>query len=144
MYISDLSNGISGGRLFLYEVIIRQRKNAQSGKIPQRRSGRFFLKAPYSRMQQTMAEISALGGEIVSIKALDRTTQAPDVLLNLPWWIEIKTTKPRCLYYFGPFESWDEANSHQSGYVEDLRQEEAENISLEIKQFNPKVLTIEW
>ena len=40
-----------------------------------------------------------------------------------PWWVEISTTEPRCLYYFGPFDTQSEAELHQAGYIEDLEQE---------------------
>ncbi len=60
------------------------------------------------------------------------------------WWIEIYTIKPRCLYYFGPFETASEAQMHKSGYLEDLSAEQAEIGSVEIKQCEPKILTQEW
>ena len=62
---------------------------------------------------------------------------------QLLWWLEIKTTKPYCLYYFGPFDSRQEARLHQDGYVEDLVEEQAEGISIKLlKQCQPKELTI--
>lgn len=27
------------------------------------------------------------------------------------WWVEIKTSQPACTYYFGPFDTEDEANA---------------------------------
>ena len=148
MYISDLAstatNSIFESRVFLYEVIIPQRKDTNSMKLSQRRRGKFFIKVPYSRMQQVMRQVGLSGGKIISVKLLDTENITSEVLLNLPWWVEIKTAQPQCLYYFGPFDSLDEAQSHQSGYVEDLRREGAEEIFFEIKQLNPKVLTMEW
>ncbi len=58
------------------------------------------------------------------------------------WWVEIHTKTPQCTYYFGPFESALEARSLQSGYLEDLRQEQAQEITVEIKQCQPEHLTI--
>jgi Domain of unknown function (DUF1816) len=62
---------------------------------------------------------------------------------RLPWWVVIQTTIPRCTYYFGPFESAEEAKSNQAGYLEDLRAEGAQGISLKIEQGQPKELTID-
>ena len=59
------------------------------------------------------------------------------------WWLEIKTAIPECIYYFGPFISEQEAEISQYGYIEDLWEEEAHGITVEIKKINPKKLTIE-
>ncbi|TVP68423.1 MAG: DUF1816 domain-containing protein [Leptolyngbya sp. LCM1.Bin17] len=70
------------------------------------------------------------------------------LFLNLPqlgqanWWIEIKTTQPLCLYYFGPFSNAEEAETFHSGYVDDLLQEGAETLESEIKCCHPTRLTI--
>ena len=57
------------------------------------------------------------------------------------WWLEIKTAKPYCTYYFGPFANSLEARRHMSGYVEDLVAEQAEGITIKLKQCQPKELT---
>ncbi len=49
------------------------------------------------------------------------------------WWVEISTSQPRCLYYFGPFETEGEAALHKGGYIEDLEQEGAQQIQVAIK-----------
>ncbi len=54
----------------------------------------------------------------------------------------IQTTKPLCTYYFGPFDSAEEAKLNQAGYIEDLMEENAEGITVEIQQCQPEVLTI--
>lgn len=59
-----------------------------------------------------------------------------------PWWVKITTSKPKCVYYFGSFNSKMEANKALPGYVEDLENEQAKGIFVEIKQDNPKQLTI--
>ena len=41
--------------------------------------------------------------------------------LEFAWWVEINTNIPRCIYYFGPFNSEKEAQLYKSGYVEDLQ-----------------------
>lgn len=67
---------------------------------------------------------------------------ANKIKLKIPWWVKITTVKPKCVYYFGPFASQNEAVKSQSGYVEDLKAEKAQEISIEIKQDLPKLLTI--
>ena len=62
---------------------------------------------------------------------------------NTPWWVEILTEFPRCLYYFGPFDSEEEAINHQFGYQDDLEKEGAKGINITIKQCLPKILTQE-
>ena len=62
-----------------------------------------------------------------------------------PWWVEISTTQPRCLYYFGPFDTESEAIQHKDGYIEDLEQEGAQQIDVTIKCCSePAHLTVEY
>lgn len=61
---------------------------------------------------------------------------------GMAWWVEIVTKKPDCKYYFGPFASHREAQLYQLGYIEDLERERPKLISIEIKQCQPKELTI--
>ena len=58
------------------------------------------------------------------------------------WWVEIITNKPRCTYYFGPFQTHDEAKMAYPGYVEDLNDEGAQGITITIKRCQPTELTI--
>ncbi|MEM9543817.1 MAG: DUF1816 domain-containing protein [Cyanobacteria bacterium P01_E01_bin.42] len=58
------------------------------------------------------------------------------------YWVEIKTDNPRCTYYFGPFLSAREANEMAPGYVEDLKEEGAQGINVNIGRMKPKELTI--
>jgi hypothetical protein len=58
------------------------------------------------------------------------------------WWVKITTSKPKCVYYFGSFNSKMEAINALPGYVEDLENEQAKGIFIEIKQDNPQQLTI--
>jgi hypothetical protein len=67
--------------------------------------------------------------------------------MGMAWWVEIVTKKPDCKYYFGPFASHREAQLSQLGYIEDLERERPKLIAIEIKQCQPKELTIfeeEW
>lgn len=61
---------------------------------------------------------------------------------GMAWWVEIVTKKPDCIYYFGPFVSHREAQLSQLGYIEDLERERPKLIAIEIKQCQPKDLTI--
>ena len=59
------------------------------------------------------------------------------------WWIEISTSQPNCLYYFGPFANSKEAERLMAGYVEDLEGESAQGIKTKIKRCKPDKLTVE-
>lgn len=61
---------------------------------------------------------------------------------KLAWWLQIITSQPYCVYYFGPFDSFQEAEQAKSGYIEDLNQEGAKGINAQIKLDNPGELTI--
>ena len=61
---------------------------------------------------------------------------------STPCWAEITTTKPKCIYYFGPFETSDEATDAYPGYIDDLDSEGAQGIVVVIKRCKPDVLTI--
>jgi hypothetical protein len=63
-------------------------------------------------------------------------------LLGLAWWVEIATESPKCTYYFGPFTSQSEAESSSTGYIEDLKQEGAMGIAMNIGRMKPSELTI--
>jgi hypothetical protein len=58
------------------------------------------------------------------------------------WWVEVTTAEPRCTYYFGPFARSKDAQTARSGYIEDLQSEGARGIQVEIRQCQPKVLTV--
>ena len=73
-----------------------------------------------------------------------RSFYRPDnvVKLQLPWWVKIVTSKPKCVYYFGSFKSKEDAIDALPGYVEDLEEEKAQGILIEIKQEHPQHLTV--
>lgn len=60
----------------------------------------------------------------------------------LPWWVKISTTIPSCIYYFGPFDTFREARLSQTGYIDDLVEEKAQGITVEIKRCRPIEMTI--
>lgn len=62
--------------------------------------------------------------------------------LGLAFWVEIVTDDPQCTYYFGPFSSKQEAESAQGGYIEDLENEGAQGISVNVMRCKPTNLTI--
>jgi hypothetical protein len=62
---------------------------------------------------------------------------------ELFWWVEVNTSVPLCTYYFGPFDSQNEARDSRTGYVEDLCHEEARGIIAVVKQCQPDHLTLD-
>jgi hypothetical protein len=74
---------------------------------------------------------------IFSIFVFDFKSEA-----QLKWWVEVKTYIPSCTYYFGPFDSQQEAKVHHADYISDLRAEGAQGIDYKIKRCQPKALTI--
>ena len=62
--------------------------------------------------------------------------------LSTAWWAEINTLKPRCIYFFGPFETYEETQAAYPGYIEDLNHEGAQGIIVVIKRCQPEVLTV--
>jgi hypothetical protein len=66
-------------------------------------------------------------------------------LLNffgLAWWVEVKTSTPRCTYYFGPFLTAPEADAAKAGYIEDLENEGAQGLAVAIVRCKPIDLTV--
>ena len=62
---------------------------------------------------------------------------------NLSYWLKISTKVPKCMYYFGPFDSSLEAKALQGGYIEDLIEENAQSIHVELEQSSePEHLTV--
>ena len=61
---------------------------------------------------------------------------------KIAWWVKITTDKPKCIYFFGPFDSSSEAQLSQQGYIDDLTGENAIGIRVAIQQCEPTELTI--
>ena len=62
---------------------------------------------------------------------------------KVPYWLKITTKVPQCTYYFGPFDSPLEAKALQAGFIEDLLEEDAQGIHIELEQRpQPEALTI--
>lgn len=122
-------------RYFLFEVVMSF-KSEEIKSPSQYRQSHFTLKVPYRRMKPEIQRITRKGGKILNITPYDPSSP-------LPWWIEIETREPNCLYYFGPFDELDEARTYESGYLEDLHLEGAQGIRLQLKQCHPSILTEE-
>lgn len=54
--------------------------------------------------------------------------------LGLAHWVVVKTSQPKCTYYFGPFLRQSEAEESKPGYVADLEAEGASGIEAVVKQ----------
>ncbi len=54
----------------------------------------------------------------------------------------MKTSAPRCIYYFGPFLTAQEAEVAKAGYVEDIENEGAEGLCVSIHRCKPINLTV--
>ena len=63
--------------------------------------------------------------------------------LGLAFWVKVETEIPSCTYYFGPFVSQLDAEVDRSGYVEDLKQEGAQGITVNIQRCKPTELTVD-
>ncbi|MEO0458234.1 MAG: DUF1816 domain-containing protein [Cyanobacteria bacterium P01_A01_bin.114] len=60
------------------------------------------------------------------------------------WWVEISTDTPKCVYYFGPFNSEAEAIAAKAGYIQDLEQEGAQQLQAKVsRREDPPELTVE-
>lgn len=60
----------------------------------------------------------------------------------LPWWVKISTIVPNCIYYFGPFDTFREAQLSRAGYIDDLVEEKAQGITVKIQRCQPTEMTI--
>lgn len=62
--------------------------------------------------------------------------------VGLAWWVEVTTQSPKCVYYFGPFASPQEAEGELPGFIEDLEDEHAQEIQVVVRRCKPAELTI--
>lgn len=62
--------------------------------------------------------------------------------LGFAFWVKIVTGDPQCTYYFGPFFSYQQAIAAQPGYLDDLQEEGAQGIQVQIQRIKPVELTI--
>jgi hypothetical protein len=64
-------------------------------------------------------------------------------LVGRAWWVEVTTSHPNCIYYFGPFTTEADAIAAQPGYIADLESEMARGIQAVVKRCKPEQLTID-
>jgi hypothetical protein len=62
--------------------------------------------------------------------------------LGFAYWVEIETKSPQCTYYFGPFLNAADAQVACQGYVDDLRQEGAQDLTVQVLRLKPDNLTV--
>ncbi|MBT9313878.1 ferredoxin--NADP reductase [Leptothoe spongobia] len=85
MYNSSVIGGslsISGNRLFVYEV--KGLDSAAGSTVPVRQSGSTFVTVPYERMAEETRRITRMGGEIVSIRAVNGNVPVASVTQTAP------------------------------------------------------------
>ncbi|MEO0854381.1 MAG: DUF1816 domain-containing protein [Cyanobacteria bacterium J06648_11] len=68
------------------------------------------------------------------------THDAPDDE-QLAWWIQVSMHSPASVMYFGPFDTYREAESQLAGYVDDLQQEGATELVADIQRCHSESLT---
>lgn len=78
-----------------------------------------------------MFEIAILGMFTTAFWLL---TQPVGSTRNGEWWVEVDTDSPKHTYYFGPYDSREEASNSSNGYIRDLEKKGAKKISINIKQ----------
>jgi len=116
-------------------------------RVERRKSGRD--KREISKLTQTeqIAKIGLPTGALSSSRmGLELPEEPRQVIVEpvspMKWWIEIFTAQPFCLYYFGDFQTFQQARILKQGFKEDLLDEGATIISLAIKYCSPQQLTI--
>ncbi len=57
------------------------------------------------------------------------------------WWVTVTTQQPNYEYLFGPFEHQAEAEENQSGYLKDLSDEGATEVTATICWCKPDTIT---
>lgn len=86
------SNTEYKNRLFIYEVEGLSR-NSVDTKVPILSSGTVKITVPYSRMNQEMRRINAMGGKVISIKPVGGETPAQDAPQSAPEQKQASNTK---------------------------------------------------
>ena len=135
---------LSSRPLYLLEVRPAPPKKSDASRLMPGNRNRRFLKVAYAQLSRTLQLVHQAGGEVLKITPISLLAAEGLTRIGVPWWIEIYTDYPQCLYYFGPFDNKTEARDAQAGFIEDLRQEGAEHFAVEIKQCQPQILTQEW
>ena len=53
------------------------------------------------------------------------------------WWIEIILDDSACIYYFGDFDNYQEAEHSKNKYVQNLEKEGAKIVDAQVGKCNP-------
>jgi phycocyanin-associated rod protein len=70
-------------RIFVYEVKgLRQNQETEKNSYPFRSSDSIFIQVPFQRMNEEMRRITAMGGEIVSIRPVSEVSKAAAAALE--------------------------------------------------------------
>ncbi|MEG4172919.1 MULTISPECIES: DUF1816 domain-containing protein [unclassified Microcoleus] len=78
-----------------------------------------------------MFEISMLGMFFTAFWVL---AQPASSTRRNEWWVEVDTDSPKGTYYFGPYDSRQEASDNSNNYIRDLENKGSKKISINIKQ----------
>lgn len=130
--------------MFVFEVIgLGAGADVTDPKTHVRRSGRIAFSVPYARMSRAIRKVALQGGKIVDIYPLNALRDFDESAgEKLDWWIQVSMQSPASIMYFGPFDTYSEAESKLAGYVEDLLQEGATDMVIDIQRCHPEALTI--
>lgn len=130
-------------QVFVFEVVgLHAGADVTDRNARVRRSDRVAFSVPYARMSRELRRVALQGGTIVDIYPLN-SPQAYDESAGEPldWWIQVSMQSPSSVMYFGPFDTHKEAESKLAGYVEDLLQEGATDMVVDIQRCHPETLT---
>ena len=60
------------------------------------------------------------------------------------WWIKLTINKDCNIYYFGDFESYEEAEQIKNIYIQNLDKEKAKKVNILIELNEPKMISTTW
>jgi hypothetical protein len=94
-----------------------------------------------SFLNQFMIELIRFFYRLIANNIPDRVSQS-ELIHESGWWVEIFTCEPAGLYYFGHFDTLEEAHNSQNGFVEDLLAEGINDVKAQLRFCQPKRLTV--
>lgn len=66
----------------------------------------------------------------------------PIEALSLAWWLQFEASNPACIYFCGPFESQEDAESSVDVYAAKLKQDNQKILSVSSRFCQPRQSTI--
>jgi len=93
------------------------------------------------QIQQHLPQIIKEYQEFVNDPCQFMIQKKPPNSENSSWWLRFETAKPTATYYFGPFQSYNDAANNSQDHLEDLISENAQEIAYDIEFGNPQELT---